>query len=258
VDGAIFNSDWLDKQRKQTQQRTLGRRQTLIEHTTEVMKGAYRRLSEPGSVYRDTLIKILKSIEPEKDVDQLANLIAELARVAAAFHDLGKTDERWQARAREIDPECSVKLIGRTSKTDKRIGIPHTPPSYAAIIKACEQLIGSLGTAEYLVRAIALAAARHHSSFLNPATVKHDFQPHQEAVAFVKEMLGRVKAPPAVLDRAQEIINAAKGRPTADQVPLMLPNDDMFPIYALVGRAILLADREDAKGEAIEQWRSQQ
>ena len=32
-------------------------------------------------------------------------------------------------------------------------------------------------------------------------------------------------------------------------------NDDLFPIYALVGRAILMADREDAAGRELEQWR---
>ncbi len=140
--------------------------------------------------------------------------------------------------------------------TGERIGIPHTPPSYAAIIKACELLIGSLSSAEYLIRAIALAAARHHSSFLNPSGAKnYAFQPHVETVAFVKNVLTQMTAPKTVLDRIDEVIIAAKTRPTADQVPLMLPNDDLFPVYALVGRAILLADREDAKGEEIEQWR---
>jgi CRISPR/Cas system-associated endonuclease Cas3-HD len=218
------------------------------------MEGAYCRVAEPGA-YHDTLVKILKSLEPEKDTEQLAILIAELTRVAAAFHDLGKADKRWQARAREIDSECSAELIGRTLNTGERIGIPHTPPGYAAAVKTCELLVGPVDSAEYLIRAIALATARHHSSFLNPSTVKnYVFQPHPKAAAFMKETLVRLNAPKGVLDRVKEIINAAKTRPTADQVPLMLPNDDLFPIYALVGRAILLADREDAKGEEIEQW----
>jgi CRISPR-associated endonuclease/helicase Cas3 len=254
VDDAILTSCWPDRRKKQAQQHASGRRQTLLEHTRNVMEGAYCRLAEPGA-YHDTLVKILKSLEPEKDTEQLAILIAELTRVAAAFHDLGKADKRWQARAREIDSECSAELIGRTLNTGERIGIPHTPPGYAAAVKTCELLVGPVDSAEYLIRAIALATARHHSSFLNPSTVKnYVFQPHPKAAAFMKETLVRLNAPKGVLDRVKEIINAAKTRPTADQVPLMLPNDDLFPIYALVGRAILLADREDAKGEEIEQW----
>ena len=258
VDDAILTSDWPDRKRKQAQQLAPGRRQTLLKHTRNVMDSAHCRLAEPGA-YHNTLVKILKSLEPKKDAEQLAILIAEITRVAAAFHDLGKADKRWQARAREIDPECSAELIGRTLNTGgrrERIGIPHTPPGYAAIIKTCELLIGSLNSAEYLIRAIALAAARHHSSFLNPSTVKnYVFQPHPKTAAFMKDTLAQLNAPKEVLDRVKELINAAKTRPTADQVPLMLPNDDLFPIYALVGRAILLADREDAKGEEIEQWR---
>lgn len=254
VEDAILSSDWLNKGKKQTQQRAPGRRQTLFEHTSKVMDGTHRRLKERGA-YRDTLVRILRSLEPQKDADQFADLIAELARVAAAFHDLGKADERWQARAREIDPGCSADLIGRTLNTDERIGIPHTPPSYAAILKACELLVGSFGSAEYLIRAIALAAARHHSSLLNPAMAKHVFQPHPDTTKFVRELLALVVAPQPVLEKVQDVITAARTKLAADQVPLMLPNDDLFPIYALIGRAILLADREDARGEDIEQWR---
>lgn len=255
VDGAVLSSEWLDKKMAGSRQYKQGKRQTLLEHTSGVMNGTYRRLSEQGS-YRNALSKILKSLEPEKDNDQLANLIAELARIAAAFHDLGKADQRWQARAREIDPECSPELIGRTLTTIyEPMGIPHTPPSYAATIEACKLLIGSLDSAEYLIRAIALAAARHHSSLLNPATVKHVFQPHREAEQFVRKVLALVNAPQDVRERSRDIINRACIGLQQHQVPLMLPNDDLFPIYALVGRAILLADREDARGEEIEQWR---
>jgi CRISPR-associated endonuclease/helicase Cas3 len=257
VSDAILSSGWLKKE-KVAPPHAPGRRQTLFDHTSKVMDSAYRRLNEPGA-YRHTLIAILKSIEPEKDVDQLANLIAEFARVAAGFHDLGKADRRWQVRAHEIDPECPSELIGRTLRPSEQIGIPHTPASYAATIKAAKLLVGDLPSmAEHLIRAIALATARHHSSLLNPATVKHVFQPHTDTTAFVREVLALVKAPPGVLEKAQDVTTAAKMGLTPDQVPLMLPNDDLFPIYALVGRAILLADREDARGEEIEQWRFSQ
>jgi CRISPR-associated endonuclease/helicase Cas3 len=253
VEGAILSSDWLDRKKKHIHSHTSGQRQTLLEHTMNVMDGAYRRLSKEG-VYRETLIKILKSLEPQKDAKQLTNLIAELVRVAAAFHDLGKADERWQSRARKIDPQCSNDLIGRTSSTGERIGVAHTPPAYAAITKACEMLVGHSESATHLIDGIALAAARHHSSLLNPATVNYNFQPHPDTADFVKAVLEAINAPQAVIDRVQEILAAAQIKPSADQVPLMLPNDDLFPVYALVGRAILLADREDAKGGVIERW----
>jgi len=255
VDDAILSSEWLGKKKRESSQYTPGKRQGLLEHTSAVMDGTYRRLSEQGS-YRHALMKILKSLEPEKDEYQLAHLIAELARVAAALHDLGKADQRWQDRARKIDSECSPGLIGRTlTTTYERMGIPHTPPGYGATINACELLVGSLGSAQYLIRAIALASTRHHSSLLNPARVNSAFQPHPDTTIFLKDILKLVQAPPTVMDKTQDIIDASRARLTLDQVPLMLPNDDLFPIYALVGRAILLADREDARGEEIEQWR---
>ncbi|RKX24887.1 MAG: CRISPR-associated helicase Cas3' [Candidatus Zixiibacteriota bacterium] len=256
VEGAICSSEWIDKKEKEerTYNRT-ERRQKLIEHTQGVMDGTYCRLAQNGS-YRDALIKILKSLEPQKDTDQLANVVAQLARVAAAFHDVGKADQRWQDKARSIDPDCSPELIGRTLATEERIGIPHAPPCYNAIVKTCELLIGSLDSAEYLVRTIALSAARHHSSFLNPATVAKRFQPHVDTAEFVQTVLKCLDAPSEVRGRAEEIIKAAIDKPTSDKVPSVLPNNDLFPIYALVGRAIIMADREDAAGHELEQWRA--
>jgi len=46
-------------------------------------------------------------------------------------------------------------------------------------------------------------------------------------------------------------------RERKEDVPLLLPNVNLFPIYALVGRAILMADREDAAGEELEKWRAE-
>jgi CRISPR-associated endonuclease/helicase Cas3 len=256
VEGAICSSEWVDKKGKEERiYNKTERRQKLIEHTQGVMDGAYCRLAQDGS-YRDALIKILKSLEPQKDADQLANVVAQLARVAAAFHDMGKADQRWQDKARLIDPDCSPELIGRTLTTEERIGIPHAPPCYNAIVKTCELFIGSLDSAEYLVRTIALSAARHHSSFLNPATVAKRFQPHADTEEFVQTVLECLDAPPEVRGRAEEIITAAIDKPTSDKVPSVLPNDDLFPIYALVGRAIIMADREDAAEQELEKWRA--
>lgn len=144
IEGVILNSDWLNKKHSRAQPTKPERRQMLLDHTLHVMEGTYRRFCEKG-VYRTTLIQLLRSLEPQTDAEQLANLVAELARVAAAFHDFGKADERWQAKAREIDSECPTGLIGRTLNTKARMGIPHTPPGYAAILKTCELLVGSSG-----------------------------------------------------------------------------------------------------------------
>lgn len=255
IEGAIYSSEWIPKKKKaEGLYNKTEKRQRLMEHTDGVMERTYRRMADEG-VYRKTLKKILISLEPQKDVNQLADLIAELAKVAAAFHDIGKADIKWQDKARSIDPDCPPELIGRTLTTEKRIGIPHSSPSYNAIIKTCELLIGTLGSSEYLVRTIALSAARHHSSFLTPATQNVHFQPHKDTEEFVKIILERLNTPSIVISTAHEIVEAAKDIPTPDKVPSLLPNNDLFPIYALIGRAIIMSDREDASGQELEQWR---
>ncbi len=252
----VLRSEWKTEQRGiGSLPREGGRFQSLLEHVFGVMKGTRRRLTDEGT-YREALVNILKSLEPEKDAEGLADVIAQVATLAAGFHDLGKTDARWQARARQIDPECPDGLIGRTSKTRQRIGIPHTPPGYLAMLKTCEMLIGQQDSSKFLIRAIALAAARHHSSLLNPASVNYQFEPHPQASQFVQSVLEKVHAPKEVISCTQDILEAAQKKPTKDMVPLLLPNDDLFPLYALVGRAILMADREDASGKSLEQWRS--
>ncbi len=252
---AIRSSEWVTKKKKaESLYNKTEKRQRLVEHTDGVMERTYRRMADEG-VYRDTLIKILKSLEPKKDANQLADMIAELAKVAAAFHDIGKTDIKWQDKARSIDPDSPPGLIGRTLTTEKHMGIPHSSPSYNAIIKTCELLIGTLDSSEYLVRTIALSAARHHSSFLTPSTQKAHFQPHVDTEEFVKIILEHLNAPSIVTSKAHEIIEAAKDKPAADKVPSLLPNNDLFPIYALIGRAIIMSDREDASGQELEHWR---
>lgn len=258
VTDAILSSTWTARAQEQHQlPHEGGRRQTLDEHVRGVMRGTYARLSENGA-YTASLKNILKVLEPTKDSDQLAAVIAQIATLAAAFHDLGKTARRWQEKARAIDPEFGDGLIGRTAQPGMRIGIPHTPPGYLATIKAAKLLLGSLDSAEYLVRAIALAGARHHSSLLNPAVVDYRYEPHPDALGFVLAMLAEVDAPVEVRERAGMILEAAALQPEPQIVPLLLPNDDLFPIYALVGRAILMADREDASGQTLEQWRDTQ
>jgi CRISPR-associated endonuclease/helicase Cas3 len=254
VADAIRSSVWTARTQDDRQlPRESGRRQTLVEHVRGVMRGTYARLSENGA-YTASLRKILGSLEPRKDSEQLSAIIAQIAMVAAAFHDLGKTDRRWQVKARAIDPDFGEGLIGRTARTGTRIGIPHTPPGYLATIKAAELLLGALDSAEYLVRAIALAAARHHSSLLNPAVVDYRYEPHPDALDFVRAVLAEVDAPDEVREHAHAILAAAAIRPDRQIVPLLLPNDDLFPVYALVGRAILMADREDASAQPLERW----
>lgn len=258
---AMLSSEWnVPRKSENTFSPGLKHRQSLSEHTLKVMKGTYSRLTERGNLYRQTLVKILQNLEGKEQIEQaeeLADLVANLAHVAAAFHDLGKADVRWQKKVRQLDPECPPSLVGRSLNTGGRIGIPHTPPGYGAIVKACRLLLGysdASSSLEPLIRAVALAACRHHSSLLNPALVEnYKFEPHAETVEFVREVLLQVGASPEVAGRANIIIESARALPTPDEVPLMLPNEDLFPIYALVGRAILMADREDASGRRMEQ-----
>ena len=258
IQGAILSSNWLDRKGRPEElfKKEGGKRQTLWEHTSGVMERVYQRFTEDG-MYRATLINILKFLEPEKDAIVFANLIAMLSKLAAGFHDLGKADKRWQKRVAEIEGEPLSELIGRTSKIGDRIGVPHTPPGYNAMIKASEILIGLLNSADCLIRTIALASVRHHSSFLNPSQVNHHFEPHPQTVDFVKKVLKAVSDSETVLSQSDEIIQVAKQTPAKEEVPLLLPNVDLFPIYALVGRAILMADREDAAGEDLEAWRTE-
>ncbi|MCL5076343.1 MAG: CRISPR-associated helicase Cas3' [Chloroflexi bacterium] len=251
--GAILSSEWRPiSKREQTYPQKRGR-QTLLEHTKGVMRGTYERLGSDGA-YRRALAKIIQTLEPQKDSEEVVNAIAQIATLVAGFHDLGKADWKWQVRAREIDPECPVGLIGRTAKRAEHIGLPHTPPGYLACLRACE-LIGFPPSVNYLIRAIALASARHHSSLLNPATVNYEFDPSPMASDFITSVLQEVNVSTEAKERAKEILEAGKQKPANVVVPLLLPNDDLFPIYALVGRAILMADREDAAGRELEQWR---
>jgi CRISPR-associated endonuclease/helicase Cas3 len=256
--GAILQSSWNRDTRELPVVATeSGHQQGLLEHVRSVMQRTYRRLSTPGT-YRNTLVSVLHRIEPQKNSDDLADAIAQMARLAAGFHDLGKAGFRWQARARELDPTWEGGLIGRTAAPGGQpIGIPHTPPGYRGCLKAFELLMGEFGPATHLARSIALAAARHHSSLLNPSnsSVAAYFQPHPLAVEFVESVLREAEAPPDVIARADEILAAATEPAQPDEVPLMLPTDDLFPVYALVGRAILMSDREDASnGELSEDW----
>lgn len=253
----VFNSEWnASTTGGQAFSAQTGKRQGLLEHSKGVMEGTSQRLTSEGA-YRSALERVFKSLEPERDPNRLVDVIAQIATVASGFHDLGKADRKWQARAREIDPDYPDGLVGRTLRTQARMRIPHTSPGYLATIKACELLIGPLDLAEHLVRSIALAAVRHHSSLLNPASVDCEFEPHPNTIELVKVVLEEVGAPMDVMDRVREVLIAAQQTPKKDIVPLMLPNDDLFPVYALVGRAILMADRENASGEELEQWRAE-
>ncbi len=239
---AILQSEWypLSKDAK-TFQQGKGHRQGLSEHTLNVMEGAYNKLTNKRP-YRDTLSRILKTLEKPDDVDKMLHTVAQIVCVAIAFHDLGKAHILWQKRVREFDPGCLPGLVGRSLSTGQRIGIPHTPPGFVATVEACQLLMGGkLGNAESLVRTIALASCRHHSSLFNPATIQHyEFIPHSETVIFVEEMLKRVGAPLEVIAQSEAIIAKSQILPQAIEVPLMLPNHDLFPLYALVGSSYFI------------------
>lgn len=260
VEDSIRESEWKPAQKaNQSGGFHQSHRQTLSQHTLGVMERAVQRLTLPESPYRQALLRVLSKLEPQLEADaveKLANLVAQLVRVAVAFHDLGKAHEQWQKKARNIDPGCSSGLIGRTLVTRGRIGIPHTPPGYNAALVASRMLLGeSAKDFEPLLRAIALASCRHHSSLFNPSKIAgYSFVPHSQTLDFIGEMLVKIGAPTEIVNRADEILSASQTLPEQTEVPLMLPTDDLFPLYALVGRAILLGDREDAAQTDLEQW----
>ena len=88
--------------------------------------------------------------------------------------------------------------LGVPSRRRHALVFRHTPPSYLAILKTCALLMGPLGSSEFLIRAVALAAARHHSSLLNPASVNYHYVPHPRALDFVRSVLEKVQAPEEV------------------------------------------------------------
>ena len=251
VEDAILNSEFVRRYHGSKTDRTTSRRQSLWQHTKGVMERVGEKLLEHGD-YRSTLERVLSRLEPGKSAEDLMEVIARLAILATGFHDLGKCGYRWQQRAHAIDPGSSDELIGRTANTAMRMGVAHTPPGFFAAAAACNAALGDLPEADHLVRAIALAAARHHSSLLDPSAVRnYQFDALQASSGFVQQILTAVGIK---LDSAK-ILDAARAGGTPSEVPLMLPNDDLFPIYALVGRAILMSDREDAAGQSLEEWR---
>jgi CRISPR-associated helicase Cas3 len=259
VEGAVLSSHWLTKQKKSAQDSIYqeSRKQSLWEHSMGVVAGVKNRFIK-DSPYRKTLFATLKKITNTENVEHLADLIISIAVLSSAFHDFGKSDLKWQQRAKEIEGGNTHGLIGRTSHIDGgRIGIPHTPPGYNAIIKTCDLLLHDMTYLLPLVRILALAAVRHHSSMLDPFSVKHVYQPSSEALDFVQLVLREIKAPDEALSKANEIIAAAQQTQQRDEIPLVLPNVDYFPIYSIVGRAILMSDREDAAGKRLEDWEAQ-
>jgi len=251
-EGPILTSELRPRPQRQKDRPTNTNPQSLWKHTHGVMKRVEERLLSEGD-YRSALVKILRCLEGPERAEDLAGVIGRLAILATGFHDLGKCGFSWQQRAHEIDPDSMEELIGRTANTAKRMGVPHTPPGFYAAVAACNAALGNLKETEHLVRSIALAAARHHSSLLDPSAVRdYQFDPVEAASAFVNQVLAQV----GLLNEidAVNVLDAARSRGTASQVPLMLPTDDLFPIYALVGRAILISDREDAAGMPLEEW----
>jgi len=86
--------------------------------------------------------------------------------------------------------------------------------------------------------------------------IGYSFEPHSDTDAFCREILSSLGVPDELLHVCSVIVEAASHTPALEDVPLMLPNDDLFPLYALVGRAILMADRESAASKVLETWRA--
>lgn len=254
---ATFNeSEWLEVGRKGKLDFGEGAGfQTLKEHTFNVMDGTLAFLQ--SEYYKNLMEQIFQKLEPSKDAKTLTEAVTQLIYLAAGFHDLGKADKAWQKCIREIDKQIQTEdLVGRSgshkSSGKRRRLPPHTPPGYNGFIKAAKLLLGDNDSYDYLIKAIALAAVRHHSSLMHPSSVKgkYRFVPEKEkAEVFLREVLSRVEAPETIIEQIPSILIEAESLPNEDEVPLLFPNDDLFAIYALAGRAILLADRADASGK---------
>lgn len=255
VEQAGLLSAWIEIEKNNKKIKELGFAQTLFEHSSNVMAKTYEKLTLEGA-YKKALRKILPKIyDIDKQTEDLIEVVAQIAAIAAGFHDFGKSDEDWQSKAKRLCPEFPNELIGRTSQNIGRMGIPHTPPVYKAIIEAGELLVGTGEVIDSLLRTIALAATRHHSSFTNPSFQNRLFKPAPEVIDFLNQILKELNAPQEVIENSWRILDAAKEIPNVSSIPLLLPNADLFPIYALIGRAILLADREDASRKELERWR---
>lgn len=254
--GSTKSNQWLKKSTKTEKDKSFySQYQSLFDHCKGVAEKTYEKLSSEGS-YQEALIKILKLFEQRPEVlEKFTEVIAQIGALAAAFHDIGKADVFWQNKIRGSYSYPEDELIARTESVKVRVGIPHTPPAYAAICKAGELLLGTEGISRPIIKAVALAAVRHHTSFINPSRQKQTFVPHHATVDFIQKILRELKVPEAVVQRAEEIIASAQKIPQSEDIPLLLPNNDFYPLYALVGRAILISDRENASNKDLEQWR---
>lgn len=242
----IFESDWTEMgEFQKLDYSKTSNSQSLLTHTSNVMDNLTAKLS--SGIYRTTLEKIFSKLEPNIDLDA----VIALAEVATAFHDIGKANVKWQKEIQKVEnilPEDV--LVGRTSQIGGRLP-PHTPPAFQVVTYLCQKLLGGNANTEYLSKVLALAAARHHSSLLNPAKVKnYQFKAALGTEKFIRQILKKVDIPE---DWAAELIEIAeKPLPELDEIPEIFPNHDLFPIYCLIGRAILMSDREDAANKKLE------
>ncbi|RUM89845.1 MAG: hypothetical protein DSZ24_00225 [Thermodesulfatator sp.] len=230
--------------------------QSFAEHTLGVLRRVRKRLNHPS--YRNPLLRILEVLYGREAAPEVLVGVEGLAELAALLHDLGKLHQKWQERLLTIDPEVRSKYpAARSGRRGGRLP-PHGRLAYAAL-KALAPRLG-LSPEDDLVELAALAAARHHSAFLEPVLERgllegktrlvEVFEPCEGAARALAEAAREID--PA-LDESfwEEVLRDLPGYFPEDVRELLplYPSSELFPLYALLARALVLSDREDASGE---------
>jgi CRISPR-associated endonuclease Cas3-HD len=178
---------------------------------------------------------------------------------AAAFHDVGKLQKRWQDVAGWEPGKEPVARFPYGKSTDERRGkLPHHAAfAYPFLRELFRQAQGE-GAFLRPLEFIALATARHHSLRVSGVIKPGDFEPFEEqkALAALKEAANAsaLGIDDAWIEAAFRRIAdkyAWKHKPYySDEAPS--PSDDFYPIYCMAQRLVKIADWEDAGNRPIE------
>jgi CRISPR-associated endonuclease/helicase Cas3 len=252
-----FVSEWRVREEKlRKTYNSIPNPQTLLSHSVGVAE-RFSTKFESNSTYRHALEKILSYLHRDEtdNSQELIETIISMGMLGAMLHDIGKSNSEWQSKARSIDATCTLdgELIGRTAIQTSRIGVPHGGTAYAAVLEAINIVFGNKISESPEAVAIALAATRHHNAFTSPSDA--GYHADKNTNRFLYDLMDAFRATSSILNKMDQIIEACENVRENISSPLMLPNLDTFSLYALIGRAILISDREDASGKDLEVWR---